>query len=557
MSQTLDPRKRIAWDAGFYILSMIFLLLRFGQRCTPTSIRQLRRDRSLSALLADLFMFIALATTTTGIGMDIWLQKRTIYLSSDSKYLPQLHQLYIVGMKFLFANQMFWALIMWSVKASLMALYYDISSHVTNRLKMLMHVTSVLLFVTILAVISVSLGWCRPISTNWSLGPDMCTSQAHVFPVAFTSTLHIITDILVLSIPLLILRTLRLQRAQIVAIYFIFGVGFLAFAVTLVSLGLQIQVVGVHHESSSYFQEIEIKGERVYLAGVGECSIAMVGANLPSLRVFLRMILKTRDASSPARRVKISSGSAATKYSKEKHRSLNSNKQSNWSVDLDMTLSGEDGVHSAYPGYHHTTKTATIPPQPGSPQSGRIEVDDPPAVPVPEGFNLQTSTPATISRTDSLLGHSSEPSRNTPLKGLQDWSIGGVAHELREPPFDMQTLGRGNCPGHERQHIELSSMQNYYPNTNEGVSVQPNLPSQTNTGIGITVEYDVQYTNVPAAHCTGSMPVETRRQHSELSADSGSHRLPSTGFRGHQRTWSGPGAPIPVPLPVSSKRWQN
>ncbi|KAF8440683.1 hypothetical protein BGX38DRAFT_1063887, partial [Terfezia claveryi] len=237
---------------------------------------------------ADFFMLLALAFTTTAISLDIWLQKRTIHLSSDLKYFTELLKLYRVGMKFLFADQMFWAFLMWSVKAALMALYYDISTHVTSRVKQMMHITCVVLFVTLLAVIAVFLGWCRPLSTNWTLGDQMCSPQAHVFPVAFTSTVHMITDMMVLGIPILILRTLHLQRAQTIAVYFIFGIGFLAFSVSLVSLALQIEVVGINHQAPSYLSEMEIKTERVYLAAIAECSIAIVGACLPSLRVILR-----------------------------------------------------------------------------------------------------------------------------------------------------------------------------------------------------------------------------------------------------------------------------
>lgn len=448
---------------------------------------------------------------------------------------------------------------MWSIKASLMALYYDISKHVTDRVKMLMHVTSGLLLVTVLVVISVSLGWCRPITANWSLGPDMCTPQAHVFPVAFTSCLHVITDILVLSIPILILRTLQLQRAQMVAVYFIFGIGFLAFTVALVSLGLQIQVVGLPHESSSYFQEIQIKTERVYLAGVAECSIAIVGANLPSLRVFLRMILQTRETSSQARRVKIGSGSGATKYSKEQDPSPNSRKPSNWSNDPTITISEENGDHNVYPGDHniypgdhYTTGTAADPSQPGSSQPGKAGVDDSPAI--SEDFSLRTLTPATISRTGSLR-RGSECSGKSLLNNQQNRPI-GEAHILPESSPSLQTMGPGNSSGHEHQQIELGAMQNYCHDTNEGASVGASLPSRTNTGIGITLDYDVQYSNVHPE----SIPVEPRRQQSgrsTFSADSESHGLRPTGTYGHQRTWSGPGAPIPVPLPVSSKRWQN
>ena len=294
---TMDPRYRIAYDAAFYTLAMVFLLFRFAHRLTPTSIRKIRQNLSIPALLADFFMLLSLAFTTTAIGLDIWLQRRTIYLSSDWKYVLELISLYRVGMKFMFADQMFWALLMWSVKAALMALYYDIATHVTPRVKQIMHITCVVLLLTLLAVIAVFLGWCRPLDRNWTLGDNMCSPQTYVFPVAFTSALHMITDIMVLGIPLLILRTLHLQRAQAIAVYFILGIGFLAFSVSLVSLVLQIEVVGINHDSPSYLSEMEIKTERVYLAAIAECSIAIVGACLPSLRVILRVFFKYRDRS--------------------------------------------------------------------------------------------------------------------------------------------------------------------------------------------------------------------------------------------------------------------
>ncbi|KAF8465661.1 hypothetical protein BDZ91DRAFT_658850, partial [Kalaharituber pfeilii] len=284
----MKPTERIAYDAVFYTLALIFLLLRFGIRLTPTSLRRTMQNPTIPSILADVLMLLALLITTGAIAADIWLQRRTIQLQNDPAGFLKLLDLYPIGMKIAFANQLCWLFLMWSVKGALMCLYYDISRHVQKRVKILMHITSVVLVTTMFAILGTFIGWCRPIETNWTIGAEMCTPQAHIFPVVFTSVLHIVTDLMILTVPLLILRTLKLARREHYALYFIFGIGFLTVGVAIVSLALQIEIVRLDSRSLGYLTDMEVKVERVYLSAIAESSIAMVGACLPSLRVFLR-----------------------------------------------------------------------------------------------------------------------------------------------------------------------------------------------------------------------------------------------------------------------------
>lgn len=501
----MDPMQRIAFDATFYSLCTIFLILRFAQRLTPSSLKRIREYPSVPALLADFFMFLTLACTTSSIGLDIWLQRRTILLSSDFKYFGELLQLYTTGMQIMFAGQIFWAVVMWSVKAALMGLYYDIARHVTDKVKRLMHLTCAVLLATFLSVIITSFTWCRPLKTNWTLGPELCSPQTSVFPVAFTSVLHIITDMMVLGIPLLILRTLHLQRAQVVAVYFVFGIGFLAFSVALVSFALQIQIVRIDSHSPSYLVDLEIKAERVYLAGTAECSIAIVGACLPSLRVFLRMLSKPKNGQGK----KISGG-----VRKEKDSKGSSNGGSNWSAAPLMMRPGG--------GFHGSGFNAS---RSGSPAPAATRID----------FNQKPTSIRENLKKPLLAVVGSAFGRTNGSVAKVDTATGGerLVNDTVSRRPSVDSLMMDGSEDTQAQHI-------------------PN-PQSTVAQEGFT--YNQPDRDVEAGHEDVGIAVTNAGSDKSVQQPMPT-RLPIAQPYGHQRTWSGAGAPAAIPLSYSPDHWR-
>ncbi|KAI5792017.1 hypothetical protein EDC01DRAFT_656923 [Geopyxis carbonaria] len=128
----------------------------------------------------------------------------------------------------------------WLVKASFLAMFFQLSAHVSTALRRLLWGIAAALTTTYLASTISFLTWCGgtlPLLDVTALAPGYCN------PTAFSgdpthlvigSALNIATDIAIMAAPLLVLRTLRIGPRESLAVAFLLLLG--ASTITMITV---------------------------------------------------------------------------------------------------------------------------------------------------------------------------------------------------------------------------------------------------------------------------------------------------------------------------------
>ncbi|KAF8467400.1 hypothetical protein BDZ91DRAFT_762839 [Kalaharituber pfeilii] len=126
---------------------------------------------------------------------------------------------------------------LWLLKGAFLAFYWRLFCRVQSRFVYLLYGTSFLCCVTYIIVITIHFTWCTPVHRNW-------TSTLEEFPrissinslttLTIGSFLNIGTDIMIIILPLLIIRTYNLQRKEVFGLCFIFTVGIMCITASIV-----------------------------------------------------------------------------------------------------------------------------------------------------------------------------------------------------------------------------------------------------------------------------------------------------------------------------------
>ncbi|KAH0613709.1 uncharacterized protein H6S33_005595 [Morchella sextelata] len=215
-------------------------------------------------------------------------------------------------LKEFFVISLFCTTQVWLLKAAFLGYYWSLRETLSGKVRLLLYVVSVYAAVTYMGVISLQLGYCRPMSRNWSTGSDQCISVQTVPGMVAQQGTNISSDILILLIPLLTIGSFRssygLTRKDLYALAFVFGVGIVSIIASVVRF-TQVYNVVVHSDSSL----LAIRQTIVW--ALVEKLFAFTAFCLPCLRVFYRK------RHSAAYMDKESSGSQVTSISSKWSRS--------------------------------------------------------------------------------------------------------------------------------------------------------------------------------------------------------------------------------------------
>ncbi|KAF8543729.1 hypothetical protein BDD12DRAFT_174252 [Trichophaea hybrida] len=197
-----------------------------------------------------------------------------------------------------------WALMMWSVKFAFMCLYWDMARHLPKYIRYTVYFTLGVLTVTFIGVLVMFTMWCRPVHLNWTLTESqLCTAYVSPFAVHAGSSAHLITELLVLLIPILIFRVVHVHRSKRIGVLFIFALGGVTLGISVISYGLRASTpmhaarVRKTGTFDQYVEEIRKRVENCRLASYTEASCAMLMLCLPSFRVLLRKFIDSRSPS--------------------------------------------------------------------------------------------------------------------------------------------------------------------------------------------------------------------------------------------------------------------
>ncbi|KAF8472817.1 hypothetical protein BDZ91DRAFT_760280 [Kalaharituber pfeilii] len=269
----LDPTAMMALEVTLNIFTLGMALLRFWI---------LRHRRRMTAeKVSDVFFALSICISFANLGEEMKLRKEFGGIVLELKlFAPRfLKMTYIFGCAYLIE--------LFALKAAFIAFYWGLFQGLDYKRKYSLHIACVLVTCGFLACWFTYIFWARPIEVNWS--PNLALVLDEAALASFTvntivSALNIATDLIVISLPLLIISTLRLRRPEKLALVFVFSMGGLSIAASVARYAILYPYIRKPPLTIATLHVLEIWGTVEMAAGA-------LAFSLPSLRaLYIKVI---------------------------------------------------------------------------------------------------------------------------------------------------------------------------------------------------------------------------------------------------------------------------
>lgn len=180
----------------------------------------------------------------------------------------------------------------WSVKFTFLLCYFEMHQHLKKFLSIFLNVLTILIGVTYCINMIMNGAWCIPISRAWTFTEVYCSPTTSMALIAFGAWSNVATDMLLMLFPLLLLKTLQINRRQIWAVGILMIIGVLTITSAIVRFVVMTRLKKTENPADilRWWQETQI------LSGV-EQWIGLIAACLPALRALLNKSWKPKDVS--------------------------------------------------------------------------------------------------------------------------------------------------------------------------------------------------------------------------------------------------------------------
>ncbi|KAE8379182.1 hypothetical protein BDV26DRAFT_280461 [Aspergillus bertholletiae] len=209
---------------------------------TFTSIRiAIRLQRLKNLRIDDYFVLLGLALLITNAVLQTIQAPHLYYMlrhpaGEDIKH----HYMVYVHLEFVIIG-LFWS-ILWSIKGSFLALYWMISEGLPRYRRVCVGI-AIFLFLTYFGCWLASALNCHPPSNYFKYG--QCSKPADlrgsVISISYSTAVDIITDLMIMGLPLRILWKAKITRPQKVGLGVVFCVGFIIISISIVRA---VQITG-------------------------------------------------------------------------------------------------------------------------------------------------------------------------------------------------------------------------------------------------------------------------------------------------------------------------
>ncbi|KNG81232.1 hypothetical protein ANOM_009221 [Aspergillus nomiae NRRL 13137] len=240
-----------------------------------TSIRIAIRVQRMKHLLADdYFVLFGLALLITNAVLQTIQAPHLYYMSltptgEDIKY----HALRYVHLEFVIIG-LFWS-ILWCIKGSFLALFWMISDGLPKYRRVCAAI-SIFTFLAYVGCWIASALNCHPPSDYFRFGK--CTKPADlrgsVISISYSTAVDIITDLMIMGLPLRILVKSKITRQQKIGLGVVFCVGFIIIAIAVVRA---VQITG-----KAYSDQVNLA-----IWSIAESSISVIVGCLPPFKSFI------------------------------------------------------------------------------------------------------------------------------------------------------------------------------------------------------------------------------------------------------------------------------
>ncbi|KAG0133670.1 hypothetical protein HOY82DRAFT_603769 [Tuber indicum] len=216
----------ILWS--FVVFDAIFLAIRLYLVITRP--RLTLAAFASEACVFTAFLLILLETSSTTVYQAMRIKYRDDPTIPKSLGMPR--ETLTLIFKFQLAEVEMYITGVWLVKGSFLALYFDIFRSLPPRIKGMLQFTTFYTILSWFANFLLPLVYCRPLKLVWSI-ENHCTSFRSTFGTTFPMVTNVTTDLLIMVIPILVLRTLNLRKSEMVAIAFLLSLGCLTIIAAL------------------------------------------------------------------------------------------------------------------------------------------------------------------------------------------------------------------------------------------------------------------------------------------------------------------------------------
>ncbi|QPC80005.1 hypothetical protein HYE68_010757 [Fusarium pseudograminearum] len=301
MPQIEDKPAFLYESWGLYALGLIILIARFTVRLRTVGWRGLQGDDAFSFLV---LLFYTTDAVTVHLIYYLGTNIEAGVASQDHKELTdsEIRQ-YELGSKFQLVAWYSYTALIWSLKGTMLCFFARMTIGTWH--KSFVQVVSILCGITYAAVVlTISIG-CLPYNANWQVVPDppaRCSFKIQNFLV--TTVLNVITDGLILCIPLPLLWKLQIpcHKKFIIGLLLSSGVFVMAAALVRVVLTLSANPSAL----------------TINAWGIRETIVGIATVNIPVLRsLFSRSFWKGKTPSEICPSYQESSGSVRNRLTKQ------------------------------------------------------------------------------------------------------------------------------------------------------------------------------------------------------------------------------------------------
>ncbi|KAJ3466412.1 hypothetical protein MRS44_003976 [Fusarium solani] len=167
------------------------------------------------------------------------------------------------------------------VKATFLFQYHRIFAVAEPRMRSIIYLAGVFVFLYSLMTVLVTVFLCVPVEKIWRPDvPGVCLNRMAVW--CTNAALNIVTDFVIILLPMPALKQLRLPKYQKRAVILVFAVGGLTCAVSIARLQSLVKVAGSN--------DITYENASTATWSAGELNMALICASLPGLRPLLARV---------------------------------------------------------------------------------------------------------------------------------------------------------------------------------------------------------------------------------------------------------------------------
>ncbi|KAG0644373.1 hypothetical protein HOY80DRAFT_73469 [Tuber brumale] len=144
-------------------------------------------------------------------------------------------------LKFVYLLGLGYMIELWCIKTAFVLFYWNMFSKIQGQKRFALYATSFFIPATFVAVIITFFTHCKPVAISWDLKLVMkygkrCTPNTAKLVQWLLSSCNIVTDFMLMAVPLLVIRSFRLTRIDTYAVAFVFLIGIISISATIVRI---------------------------------------------------------------------------------------------------------------------------------------------------------------------------------------------------------------------------------------------------------------------------------------------------------------------------------